>query len=169
MLRCAAPLGTGRCAWTSAHPFTSVAFSLPGFFTVVYKAPAGTSVRTATFVWNALREELPPHIVDSVRGMTLMSDATGAAFDLPENFFEQVEAAVAKEGSNLTVCTELPELVAAPQQYGGRSGRGGRWGGGGRRGGGRGGRGRFGGGGRGRFGGGRRGGGRGRGRGRGRW
>jgi ATP-dependent RNA helicase DDX21 len=86
--------------------------------------------------------------------MTLLTDGTGAVFDVPEKHVPAVKAAAAKAGSKISVATELPELKTQPAAAGGYGG-GGRGGGAGY--GGRGGGGRFGGGG-GRFGGGGRGG-----------
>jgi len=125
-----------------------------GYFTCLYDS-AGVVVRSATFVWNGLRNELDPRTVDSVRGMSLLADSTGAAFDLPVQFLKEVKEAAAKPGSQLKIATELPELQVK-QQYGGYGGGGG-YGRNRFQRGGRGGRGRFGGGGN-RFGGGRRGG-----------
>lgn len=77
--------------------------------TIHFKAP-NTDIRTATFVWNFLRNNLPEDTVDSIRRLTLTSDGHGAVFDIPNGLTDQL---LELSGSNyeLEVATTLPPLI----------------------------------------------------------
>ena len=147
----------------------SLLTSHSGQTTLSFVCGGTTEIRTPTYVWNFLRQRLEENDLQ-VRRLTLCTDHKGAVFDVPSELAEKFVALSEDQASGptpikITVCEELPDLVAKPQQMGGGGGYGGRGGGG------RGGRGGFQGGGRGRGGfspggrgrGGRFGGGRGRG------
>jgi len=102
-----------------------------------------TEIRTPTYVWNFLRQRLEENDLQ-IRRLTLCTDHKGAVFDVPSELAEKFVALSENQGSGptpitISVCEELPELVAKPQSAGGFGG-GGRGGG---YGGGRGGRGGF--------------------------
>ena len=140
---------------TGAVAARSLLTSLEGHTTLLFKTEKA-EIRAAGYVWNFLRRVVEQgELVEQVKHMRLLSDASGACFDVP---VEHVKAFV-NEGEpspygDVRVCKELPQLVERDQGgFGGRGGFGGGRGGYGGRGGGRGGYGGRGGGGG--FGGGR--------------
>ena len=135
--------------YTDSLPVRSLLSAADGMVTLQYTAAphmkAEGGMRSASYVWNALRRHLPEQIVESIKGMRLAADGTAAVFDLPSKVMPQIEHALEEPTSGITKCETLPELKAKPSFQGARGGgRGGGRGGRGR-GGGRGGRGRGGG------------------------
>jgi len=121
----------------------SLLTSHSGQTTLSFVAGGTTEIRTPTYVWNFLRQRLEENDLQ-IRRLTLCTDHKGAVFDVPSELAEKFVALSEDQGSGptpitISVCEELPELVAKPQSAGGFGG-GGRGGG---YGGGRGGRGGF--------------------------
>lgn len=86
-------------------------------------------VRSVGYFWNILRRYYTPQIVDSIKGMKLLSTKKGVAFDIPEQHKEKfLEIAKTFEsGLKCYQATELPEMEEQRfNSYGGRGRGGGR-------------------------------------------
>ena len=114
----------------------SLLTSHSGQTTLSFVAGGTTEIRTPTYVWNFLRQRLEENDLQ-IRRPTLCTDHKGAVFDVPSELAEKFVALSEDQGSGptpitISVCEELPELVAKPQSangFGG-GGRGGGYGGG---------------------------------------
>ena len=144
--------------------------SAEGYITVMFQSDV--EMHGLGYIWSALRNNFPPDVAESARGMSITLDGKGACFDISTKHKKILKEVIETGTSPFTFPTTLPALKPKERRSpAGRSGGGGRsWGGRGRGRGGGGGYRRGGGGGGYRRGGGgggyRRGGGGG---GRGRW
>ena len=102
----------------------SMLTSREGYTTVAFKANA--HVRSASYVFSALRRILGEAGTEQVHRMTLRKDGYGAVFDMP---CAQADALLNDAGARagFVPCDELPELVVKPTtpNGGGGGGRGG--------------------------------------------
>lgn len=148
---------------TQALRQRSLLSNTDGYVTLMFHA--NREIPTHSYVFGALRRNLPEEVVESVRGMAITADGLGAVFDTPVENLEHIQEAIKRAPFKyLSIAEDVPELkdrdppagrFNSGGRGGGRGGFGGRggnsWGG---RGGGRGGNswgGRGGGRGRGRF------------------
>ena len=93
--------------------------------------------QTISFVWGVLRKHLTQDITDSIRGMRMFKDQTGAVFDVPEESIQRYEDVFnhLKDQRRINFeygrCKSLPELREDESfnNQGGRGGYGGGYGG----------------------------------------
>ena len=84
-------------------------------------------VRSVGYFWNILRKYYTPLVVDSIKGMKLLSTKKGVAFDIPEQHKEKfLEIAKSfEQGMKCYMATELPEMEEQRFNSYGRNSRGG--------------------------------------------
>lgn len=116
----------------------SLLWTVEGYVTVIVRVK--TEVTAPTHIWNILRRNINPTIVDAIKGVKILKDRMGAAFDIPNTLKEELLAAVEdnqRAPFTIEFPSELPELMEderAPMPmsggYGNRYGRGGQQNGG---------------------------------------
>jgi len=100
----------------------SLLMSAEGYITVVCNTRE--EVRSLSFVWGLLRENFPHDLVERVKGMKLLANNRGCAFDLSEqdkHLINEYNVSASRSSFNFNFPYELPELVEEPT-YGGRGG-----------------------------------------------
>ena len=74
-----------------------------------------TEIVAMSYVWNILRRQFSQELVDGVKGIKLVKDKYGAAFDIPESLKSEMTEAATGNGQNRSFViefpTELPELA----------------------------------------------------------
>ncbi len=112
----------------------SLLWAVEGYITVVMRVK--TEITAMSYIWNILRRQFSQNLVDGVKGIKLLKDRHGAAFDIPESLRpEMAESADANSQTRsftIEFPKELPDLVeeersmARPgqQPYYGRGGYG---------------------------------------------
>lgn len=124
---------------------TSLMSGVPDYVTVLFTS--FNCIRAKGYVWNALNRDIPEHLANDIKQLTLTEDSMGACFDLPIAGLELVEKLIEDGGEHCpySIPKTVPKLQQSAYQMRSQSFGGGRGGGRGRgssRGGGRGGRGR---------------------------
>ncbi|XP_070544483.1 nucleolar RNA helicase 2-like [Ptychodera flava] len=91
-------------------------------------------MRTASYVWSAIGNQIPETVRQSIKGMRMCANKKGAVFDLPNDQIEELQQHwVNKWGCSLEQAVSLPELIdnaPPPSRYGNNNFRRGRFGGG---------------------------------------
>lgn len=88
----------------------SLLCSVEGYIT--YLIELDTEARSVTFFWNLLRKNYAPNIVDSIKGLKLLTNHRGAVFDLREEYrkpVEEVAESLKKFNVFITQAKELPD------------------------------------------------------------
>lgn len=109
----------------------SLLWTVEGYVTVIVRVK--TEVTAPTHVWNILRRNIDPKIVDAIKGVKILKDRLGAAFDIPNTLKEELLEAVSSNPRipfSIEFPSELPDLVEderarmAPGGYGNGGGYG---------------------------------------------
>jgi ATP-dependent RNA helicase DDX21 len=108
-----------------------------GYVTIMFHA--NREIPTHSYVFGALRRNLPEEVVESIRGMAITADGLGAVFDTPVENLEQIKDAIKRAPFQfLSIPESVPELKDReytgptgrfPGSSGGRGGGRGGWGG----------------------------------------
>jgi hypothetical protein len=104
--------------------------SAEGYITVVCETRE--EIRSMSYVWGLLRSNFSPELVERVKGMKMLSNGRGCAFDLAEEDKHEIQSFnvnASKSSFNFNFPYELPELVEEVEFNGrGSFGRGGSYG-----------------------------------------
>jgi ATP-dependent RNA helicase DDX21 len=121
---------------TQALRQRSLLSNTDGYVTIMFHA--NREIPTHSYVFGALRRNLPEEVVESIRGMAITADGLGAVFDTPVENLEQIKDAIKRAPFQyLSIPDAVPELKDReytgptgrfPNSSGGRGGRG-SWGG----------------------------------------
>jgi ATP-dependent RNA helicase DDX21 len=135
--------------FTEAPKSRSLLTSASGMVTAQVTLSGGGEIRSLSFIWQLIRRYISEDCDEKVKGIRMLADRTGAAFDLPQEYEEKVKTVDPQDKRvKFAILTALPQMVemdvGRPEPKwrggGGRSGGGGggfsRGGGGGGRGGG---------------------------------
>lgn len=91
----------------------SLLWAVEGYITVVVRVK--TEVNSASFIWGILKRYFSQNFVEGVKGVKILKDKMGAAFDIPESLKDEVIEAMATSATNkgfsVEIATELPDLV----------------------------------------------------------
>lgn len=101
--------------------------SAEGYITVVCETRE--EIRSMSYVWGLLRSNFSPELVERVKGMKMLSNGRGCAFDLAEEDKHEIQSfnvGASKSSFSFNFPYELPELVEEVEFNGrGSFGRGG--------------------------------------------
>lgn len=98
--------------------------SAEGFITVVCQTRE--QLNNTQEIWGILRENFPGDMCSRIKGMKMLADYRGVAFDLAEGdrkVIQEYNVTASKSSFNFNFPYELPELVEE-QSYGRGGGRG---------------------------------------------
>lgn len=74
-----------------------------------------TEITAMSYIWNILRRQFSQNLVDGVKGIKLLKDRHGAAFDIPESLKSEMTDSADGNNQNRSFTiefpSELPELV----------------------------------------------------------
>jgi ATP-dependent RNA helicase DDX21 len=91
----------------------SLLWAVEGYITVIMRVK--TEVTSISYIWSILRRHFPQSVVDGVKGVKLLKDRQGAAFDVPESMKSDLFESTLTGGNNKTFSiefpSELPELA----------------------------------------------------------
>lgn len=97
----------------------SLLWAVEGYITVVMRVK--TEITAMSYIWNILRRQFSQNLVDGVKGIKLLKDRHGAAFDIPESL--RPEMAESADGNNqnrsftVEFPKELPELAEEERSF----------------------------------------------------
>lgn len=74
-----------------------------------------SEIQSVSFIWGILRRYFSQNLVEGVKGVKILKDKQGAAFDIPEALKDEITEAVATGANNRVFSvefpTELPDLA----------------------------------------------------------
>lgn len=111
----------------------SLLWAVEGYITVIIRVKS--EIQSTAYIWNILKKSFSQSLVDGVKGVKLLKNKQGAAFDIPESLKSEVMEILVSNGTNKAFTvefpTELPDLVEDDRSrmmgqggYGGGSGGG---------------------------------------------
>jgi ATP-dependent RNA helicase DDX21 len=97
--------------YTQSVKQRSILCSIEGFIT--YLLEIDYEVRSMSYFWNILKKNYAPNIVESIKGMKLLSNHKGVVFDLKEEYkdiFEDIAETMKKHNIVVSQAKVLPEF-----------------------------------------------------------
>lgn len=86
---------------------------MEGYITVIMRVK--TEISSVSYIWGILRRYFSQNLVEGVKGVKILADKQGAAFDIPESLKPEITEAMASGANNRAFTvefpTELPDLV----------------------------------------------------------
>lgn len=91
----------------------SLLWAVEGYITVIMRVK--TEISSISYIWSILRRSFSQSLVDGVKGVKMLKDKHGAAFDIPESLKSEIIEAMVTGGNSkpftVEFPTELPELA----------------------------------------------------------
>lgn len=91
----------------------SLLWAVEGYITVIIRVKS--EIQSISYVWNILRRHFSQAVVDGVKGVKMLKNKQGAAFDIPESLKGEVMEVLISSGANqpfsVEFPSELPDLV----------------------------------------------------------
>ena len=84
----------------------SLLWAVEGYITVIMRVKI--DMTSISYVWSILRKFFSPNLVEGVKGVKMLKDKQGAAFDIPESLKAEITEAMAASGNNKTFTVEFP-------------------------------------------------------------
>lgn len=91
----------------------SLLWAVEGYITVIMRV--NMEITSVSYIWGILRRYFSPNLVEGVKGVKILNDKMGAAFDIPESLKDEMSEEILSTVNNRTFTvefpTELPDLA----------------------------------------------------------